>query len=64
MTILEQKNEFWRNSVKFWDLELKHKSYSMVFDHKWNLKMLLKQCLEKQSFRSMLHLCVYKKLGL
>ena len=64
MTILEQKNEFWRNSVKFWDLELKREGYSMVFDHKWNLKMLLEQCLEKHSFRSMLYLCAYKKLGL
>jgi len=64
MTILKKKNEFWRNSVKCWDLELKRKSNNMVFGHKWNFKILLEQSLEKQSFRSMLYLCAYKKLGL
>ena len=60
---------FWANDLKFFfqipfvnpDHILK-KNVKKV--QKWDLKMLLEQSLEEQSFRSMLHLCAYKKLDL
>jgi len=66
-----QKWRFYKKKSKIADfqtvleiLEIKHKCYSMVFECKSDFKMLLEQPLERQSFRSILYLSAYKKLGL